>query len=597
MKLEWNEHCRRTVDPVIGHASDGDSRRRKLMLADYGSVSGMRWKVDWEGWNFSGVISETGDVYGLEDQDPSHNGKKLINPLDRSTHPLVLGDHHACLEHVQLIYKLYPHNMYVLNFDDVVRRDRQNWAGPQRLCSRLVQKCLKLLEEVNPPRLEDREDAQQKRTFGIRLYLEVVADYIDIFYSTKLDLFSRVMNCAKVSFFFRLWRLWLLRGNHTVSGDTETLSEKNIVNIECWYDVQMSCHMVVLLCVLFRDKFSGLKVPLHLLGSDCCEHFFSRVGGMSGYERNYGFADLIDCAIGLNRLASMEYGEENIHFGRSHAKQQTIWGKLHPLLAGETEPDLSNFNRLQTSAEMIEALKKGFDEAQNLLNHGEEDDGADDLAVAGHETRHVMAEVFDQICSEEEEVNKFDPIVVFDGHSIYKATLVSQLVGNPTLSNDRLTRIKQSIYFNGVKQKPRVEGVPVCILDEGSDSAVLFDTETAGRSTWSQRRRTANTVSKDVWIAIGRVQKIRRKYNGKRGKTQNEIDLLDRPVGTAGEGCISQVLFNWYSHVRNSREKFTYAHTDLQWIDLESVITVVSMRMEQHVRTVWSLDANERAVG
>ncbi|KAL3696539.1 hypothetical protein R1sor_010615 [Riccia sorocarpa] len=307
---------------------------------------------------------------------------------------------------------------------------------------------------------------------------------------------------------------------------------------------------------------------------------------MSGYERNYGFADLIDCASGLNRLASMEYGEENIHFGRSHAKQQTIWGKLHPLLAGETEPDLSDFNRLQTGAEVIEALKKGFDEAQNLLiqlnmtphtgvrnqawwktlwiierelrlfergsdtspvpldtecdevggddadlsgpvdlwdlstdvqgqgSDSEEDDGVDDLAVAGHETRHVMAEVFEQICSEEEEVKKFDPIVVFNGHSIYKATLVSQLVGNPTLSKDRLTRIKQSIYFNGVKQKPQVEGVPV--------------------------------------------------------------------------------LFNWYSPVRNSREKFTYAHTDLQWIDLESVITVVSMKMEQNVRTVWSLDANDR---
>ncbi|KAL3696556.1 hypothetical protein R1sor_010632 [Riccia sorocarpa] len=349
---------------------------------------------------------------------------------------------------------------------------------------------------------------------------------------------------------------------------------------------------------------------------------------MSGYERNYGFANLIYCASGLNRLASMEYGEENIHFGRSHAKQQTIWGKLHPLLAGETEPDLSDFNRLQTSVEVIEALKKGFDEAQNLLiqlnmaphtgvrnqawwktpwiiekelrlfergsdtspvsvDTESDEVGGDDADLNG------PVDLWDLSTDvQEEEVKKFDPIVLFDGHSIYKATLVSQLVGNPTLSKDKLTRIKQSIYFNGMKQKPRIEGVPVCILDIGSDCAVLFDTETAGRSTRSQRRRTASTVSKDVWI--GRVQKIRRKYNCKWGKTRNEIDLLDRPVGTAGEGCICQVLFNWYSYVRNSREKFTYAHTDLQWIDLESVITVVSMRMEQNVRTVWSLDANDR---
>ncbi|KAL3697901.1 hypothetical protein R1sor_011977 [Riccia sorocarpa] len=184
LKREWDEHCRTVVGPVIGHASDGDSRRRKLMLADYGSMFGVRWKLDWDGWIFSGAVSGAGDVYGLRDQD---------------SHPLILGDHHACLEHVQLIYKLYSHDMHALNFDDVLRRDRQNWAGPQRLCSMQVQTCLKMLE--------DREDGQQERTLGTRLYLEMVVDYIDIFYSVKLDLHSRIVLCGKVSFFFRLWRL------------------------------------------------------------------------------------------------------------------------------------------------------------------------------------------------------------------------------------------------------------------------------------------------------------------------------------------------------------------------------------------------------
>ncbi|KAL3678512.1 hypothetical protein R1sor_021468 [Riccia sorocarpa] len=595
MKCEWDKHCRAQVGPIIGHASDGDSRRRKLMLSDYCSKFGTRWKLEWEGWMLSGCVASSGDVYGLGDQDPPHNGKKLVNPLDRSTYPLVLGDHHACLEHVHLVYKLYPHDTHSLNFDDVVRRDRENWAGPQRLCSRQVQQCLKMLE--------DRTDAHQERTMGTRLYLEIVADYIDIFYSVKLDLYSRIVLCGKVSFFFRLWRLWLMRGNHTVSGVTQSLSEKNMVSLECWHDVQMSCHMVVLLCRLFRDNYPGMKVPMHLLGSDCCEHFFSRVGGMSGYERNYDFADLIDCASGLNRLAAMEYGEENLQMGKTHAKQQTIWGKLHPLVAGESEANLSDFTGLRSDAEFVDALKKGLQEAQGLLillnmaphtgvrdqtwwkapwanekdlgvfakandvstcpadtardteaeeydggiadlntigdlwdlasplqaggSDSEEDDGADDLAVVGHEARHVMSEVLQQVCSDEE-VTKFDPLVIYDGHSIYKATLVSQLVGNPTLSKDRLTRIKQSIYFNGVKHRPRADGVPVCILDIGSDCAVLFDTENRSRST------------------------------------------------------------------RNSREKFTYDHTDLQWIDLESVITVVRMKVEHNVRQIWCLDANDR---
>ncbi|KAL3678263.1 hypothetical protein R1sor_021219 [Riccia sorocarpa] len=656
MKTEWDESCRATVGPIVGHASDGDSRRRKLIIADYLSPSSERWRLDWEGWSLSAMFCSSGDVYGLGDQDPIHNGKKMVNPLDRSTHPLVLGEHHACLEHVHLVYKLYSHDVHGLNLDDVIRRDRQNWAGPQRLCSRAVQNCLKLLE--------DRPDEQRERTLGTRLYLEIVGDYIDIFFSVKLDLFSRIVLCSKVSFFFRLWRLWLLRGNHEVSGSTQSLSEKNMVSHECWLDVQMSCHMVVLLCRMFRDQYPGYEVPLHLLGSDCCEHFFSRVGGMAGYERNYDFGDLMSCASGLNRIAWMEYGEENIQVGKSHVKQRTIWGKLHPLHPGEAEPNLADFDGLKSDREMVDALLKGFKEAQNVLTQlnmaphtgvrdqawwktpwkvetdlklfgaglnrvddptecdvditdalepdcpswdmplsrdvldedselDDQGDGVDDATIVGHETRHIMAEVLQQVQCEGASVSKYDPMVAYDGHNIYKATLVSQLLGNPTLSKDRLTRIKQSIYFNGVKPKPRQEGVPVCIMNIGSDCVVLFNTVTNQRSTRAKKGRRATTETREVWI--GRVQKIRRKYNGRWGKTRTEIDLLDRPVLQQGDGPSCQVLFNWYKPINNSTVKFLYEATDLQWIDLESVITVVSMKMERNVRTVWHLDVNDQA--
>ncbi|KAL3692525.1 hypothetical protein R1sor_006176 [Riccia sorocarpa] len=129
------------------------------MLEDYLGSEGQRWSVGWEEWVLSGLVLDTGDVYALGDQDPIHNGKKMINPLDRSSHPLVLGDFHACLEHVQLVYKPYSHDNHGLNIDDVMRRDRQNWAGPQRICSRKVQECLMLLQS--------REDEHHERTLDI----------------------------------------------------------------------------------------------------------------------------------------------------------------------------------------------------------------------------------------------------------------------------------------------------------------------------------------------------------------------------------------------------------------------------------------------
>ena len=77
----WEEECLAAVGPIIGHASDGDSRRRQLMLVDYQSNEGIRLDVGWEGWVFSASLNPSGNAKGLHDQDYIHNGKKLINPL------------------------------------------------------------------------------------------------------------------------------------------------------------------------------------------------------------------------------------------------------------------------------------------------------------------------------------------------------------------------------------------------------------------------------------------------------------------------------------------------------------------------------------
>ena len=43
----WEKHCKVVVGPIIGHASDGDSRRRQIMLVDYKSIERQRFKLDW----------------------------------------------------------------------------------------------------------------------------------------------------------------------------------------------------------------------------------------------------------------------------------------------------------------------------------------------------------------------------------------------------------------------------------------------------------------------------------------------------------------------------------------------------------------------
>ncbi|KAL2653594.1 hypothetical protein R1flu_021722 [Riccia fluitans] len=151
------------------------------------------------------------------------------------------------------------------------------------------------------------------------------------------------------------------------------------------------------------------------------------------------------------------------------------------------EPDHEHFelNEVEEVEEMPN-IELSFDlwdipEATRALSTMEVDvdaegDETNDLEVYGHEAHHVMSKTMSTLLMEHAPTNrKVDLMVSYEGHEMYKASLVSLLVGNPTLSKDRLTRIKQSVYFNGVKPKPIVDGVPVCIMDVGLDYALLFD--------------------------------------------------------------------------------------------------------------------------
>ena len=124
--------------------------------------------------------------------------------------------------------------------------------------------------------------------------------------------------------------------------------------------MQLSCHFVVLLIKYFRDNYPNLPVPLHLTGSDSCEIFFSKIGGMNGMERSYDFHDLVNTSNTLNRLSSVEYGENGLQFGRVHNKVEIIWSKLHPLREGEIVADLADYSFISTDQDIIAALKEGL---------------------------------------------------------------------------------------------------------------------------------------------------------------------------------------------------------------------------------------------
>jgi hypothetical protein len=96
LRSMWDVYCLESVGPLLGHASDGDSRRRKLMIEDYtGKGSqGPRQNLHWEGFILShGESMSTGvtHAHGLHDKDYIHNLKKGVNPLDSCNRLMKLG--------------------------------------------------------------------------------------------------------------------------------------------------------------------------------------------------------------------------------------------------------------------------------------------------------------------------------------------------------------------------------------------------------------------------------------------------------------------------------------------------------------------------
>ena len=122
----WEKSCLAAVGPILGHASDGDSRKRQLMLGDYKSSIGNRLEVGWEGWIFSASVDSNGSATGLHDQDYIHNGTKLINPLLSAARTLQLGGDLCLHGHIELVFQQFGSDEHGLRMEDVDRKDRQN---------------------------------------------------------------------------------------------------------------------------------------------------------------------------------------------------------------------------------------------------------------------------------------------------------------------------------------------------------------------------------------------------------------------------------------------------------------------------------------
>ena len=206
---------------------------------------------------------------------------------------------------------------------------------------------------------------------------------------------------------------------------------------------------------------------------------------------------------------------------------------------------------------------------------------------------------------------KIQSVVQYNGQTIYKSTLVADLNGNPFLSKDRLTRIKNSVYFNNADDYlSAANSSTTALLGLGSDCGVYFLqsaslNQSSAVKAAQKRSRSCGQVGRPTAVSsgaetgtwwLGRVQKTRRSFGSKWGLCRNPIDLMAQ--GFQGKKVSSkpeyQVMLNWFKSAPG-RNKFKYEVTDTQWIDVDSIIYIVALSFNS-ASNIYMLDENDRNV-
>ena len=276
----YNQYLLPVLGPLVGHASDGDSRRRKLHLQAALGEDGERYRINTENFTMSGKLVEVHGqktLSGLSDQDYVHCGKKLINHLKHASRVLSIGGNVAHMNHLQLVLDNFHHQEHGLEQADIDREDRMNWESAQRLMFPKVQQTLN--------RLNQGDNVEPENVQGTMLYLKMCWRFTEIYLSFTATLLERIMYASYVVNFLRIWRLWVHKTGHL------TLKE-NFVSRETFQDVSLACHHAVLIIKATRDFAAQHPVCLERTGTDVCEDYFSANGSFIMNKHNFTITDM-----------------------------------------------------------------------------------------------------------------------------------------------------------------------------------------------------------------------------------------------------------------------------------------------------------------
>lgn len=120
---------------------------------------------------------------------------------------------------------------------------------PRKFVLKVSRHCLQIIEDGHD---EQAPDCSVK---GTKVYLSLVAKYVDIFFSTSHTLTQRIENAAFFSHFISIWRNFIIR-------QRQFNLAHNFITRECYQDCLLSVQFAVMLIVYYRDNYPTESCPL-----------------------------------------------------------------------------------------------------------------------------------------------------------------------------------------------------------------------------------------------------------------------------------------------------------------------------------------------
>ena len=403
----YDEKLASVIGPLLGNASDGDARRRKLMHRAMTGKGERKYEPEnCPGFEFSGTFGETGDMPNeICDQDWRHNSKKFLNSCDVPSRTLMIGPHMVTLQHcarVRMLFSIDQHGTYLR---DSTRSDRQNWDTVLRLCRN---KNLACLESMN--------DSGAETCKGTLAYFKMMRRYIHMFYSRKLTLMDRVRDAAYLIHFLSRWRMWVLK------------SRKLRVSVHCmtteaYQDLQLSCHTVILVIMFFRDYRRWTPVSFQDFGSDCCEMFFSTMGSWYDNKRNYTGPTMMENSRKVIRKEAIKVNPHGPKFGKFNKNSRTCWGQEDD--PDEPDADLADYDSVTDDAIAEAWADSDRDAKSDLCALGctvDTQSHTGDLGWCNHLSCPILNQGIDSLCKSATGEMEADLVGLNDGSELHFKT-------------------------------------------------------------------------------------------------------------------------------------------------------------------------------